>query len=562
MKKNTSLSETTEYWQLFERGKNHHNEELLYTRVEEAFRMYEGDQWYGSGTESQRLPVLNIISPTVGYKSSMIAKQNIQIAYNPHTISDEQTEKLCEILNRYAAHTWERQKMESKMWKIVKDACIAGDSYIYFYNKNLDSQIIDNTAIYFSDEQQPSLQKQEYIIIHERRPVGDIRREAEKNKIRKADIELILSDQDTDTVVGDNFEVHEGSERGKCASLLYFTRDADGNVQYCRSTRSVVYEPMQTITGLKLYPIASFIWTPKKNSARGVGAVMPIIPNQIEINRLLARRLFSAKQNAFAKPVYVENMIDNPADIKKYGEAIKLRGGANAGDIKNYFGYVAPAPMSPEASLLQGNMIDLTRNLASAGDAALGNVNPERASGAAILAIQDQNAIPLNEQMAMVKQFVEDIALIFIEMWRAYYKNEDIKFSSIEEVRGMDGMPGRVRREDVINKGDLNDLDLDVRVDATSTSPFSLYAQEQQLSQALMQQFINFEEYVSALPSSGNSPKLKYQEILRKRILMPGMPPGAPQSGAQTPTNIPQADGGLTPSIPTSIPSASVMPTR
>ena len=74
---------------------------------------------------------------------------------------------------------------------------------------------------------------------------------------------------------------------------------------------------MKTIKGLKLYPIAAFVWNPRKNSCRGLGEVRPQIPNQIATNQLLARRHISAQQNAFAKPVYVENQIDNPSDIDK-----------------------------------------------------------------------------------------------------------------------------------------------------------------------------------------------------------------------------------------------------
>ena len=546
---------------MFELGKNHHNRVNLYSKTEEAYRMYEGDQWYGSGAESERLPMFNIITPTVEYKTAMISKQNIQIIYNPHVSSTPEVEKICETLNKFAMRKWEQQKLDYRLWDVVKAGCVAGDSYLYFYNKNLDCQIIDNTSIYFADEQNPDIQQQEYIILFERRPVAKVRREAKENGVSKADIELIVADDETDTTVGDTNEVNNDAESGKCSCLVYFTRDENGNIQFCRSTQNVVYQPMKTVTGMRRYPIAAFVWTPKKNSSRGVGEVCPMIPNQIEINKLLARRLISAKQNAFAKPVYVENMIENPADITKIGEAIKIKQG-NVSDINNIFGYKAPAPMSQEAPLLQDSMINLTRNLASAGDAALGNVNPERASGAAILAIQDQNAIPLNEQVAAYKQFVEDIALIWFDMWKAYYRNKDATVTTvIEIIDPLTGKQVRMMREDTIKAGDLNDLEIDVKIDATPTSPFSLYAQEQALAGALQQQLISFAEYVDALPDNSNAPKQKYRELLRKRATSPQMQlPGAEQT---TPgNNIPASQGGVTPVTPMSIPTASVMPTK
>ena len=41
--------------------------------------------------------------------------------------------------------------------------------------------------------------------------------------------------------------------------------------------------------GLTLYPVAGMVWVKKKGSARGVGEAGPLIANQIEINKMLAR---------------------------------------------------------------------------------------------------------------------------------------------------------------------------------------------------------------------------------------------------------------------------------
>lgn len=509
----------TQIWQKYRRGVEHHNRLNLYANTEKAFRFYEGDQWNGvSGADE--LPVYNFIAPTVEYKTAMVSMQQMQIVYTPLQEGGREVEQICADLNAYARKCWEAQKMDSLSWKIVRDACIAGDSYVYFYNRNLDAQILDNTAVYLADEQQPDLQKQAYILLYERRPVSDVRKDAKKNGIKKEKIDEITADEDFETVVGDDAEVRGD---GKCSCLLYLYRADDGDIHVVRSTKSVIYQPDTPIKGLKKYPIASFVWTHRKNSARGIGEVLPVIANQIEANRLLVRRLISAKMNAFAKPVFVKNLIENPGDIDNIGKAIAVKT-SSVQSVNDVFTYIAPAPMSGEAGMLQADLLQTTRELAGAGDAALGQINPERASGAAIIAVKDQSAIPLNEQIACYKQFVEDVALIWLAMWRAYHP-EGLTVS-------------RRATKDVLRKNHIlpqafDELRLQVRIDASPTNPFSKYAREQALENAMVSGKISFEEYVEALPDDATAPKAALQAILEKRaetsasLPMGNMPPAA-----------------------------------
>ena len=52
----------------------------------------------------------------------------------------------------------------------------------------------------------------------------------------------------------------------------------------------MTYQPDTPINGLTKYPIASFVWSRKKNSARGLGEVVPLINNQIQENKLRTAR--------------------------------------------------------------------------------------------------------------------------------------------------------------------------------------------------------------------------------------------------------------------------------
>ena len=181
--------------------------------------------------------------------------------------------------------------------------------------------------------------------------------------------------------------------------------------------------------------------------------------------------------------------------------------------------------MSPDAQAQAQELVQQTRDLAGAGDAALGQVNPEKASGAAIIAVRDQAALPLNEQIADFRQFVEDVASIWFELWAAYYP--------AELSRGIYALSGE----------ELRRLRVEIRIDVSPNSPYSRYAQEQALENLFQKGVITFEEYVTALDENAAAPKQKLEDIIQARKSqgqragpVSGQPSGAaaPGNGTQT----------------------------
>ena len=70
---------------------------------------------------------------------------------------------------------------------------------------------------------------------------------------------------------------------------------------------------------------------------------------------------------------------------------------------------------------------------------------------------------------------------------------------------------------ETITAAELKDLRVKIRIDIYNSTPFSRFAQEQALEIALMNGFITFEEYVSALDDNGIAPKSKFEQILKSR---------------------------------------------
>lgn len=491
-------------WKKFESIKDEH----LFLNIEEnaktCFRFYEGDQWYGIEKAGERLPKYNFIRPTVDYKVSMVAKNNMSITYSPGGSTDGlQNEiylNICENFNDFAKRKWEQSKMDIRLWECVKNSCITGDSYIFFYNSNMDCQIINKENIYFSDEKEGDIQKQKYIIIFERRNVEDVKREAEANGISQSDIALITPDDD-------EFEDYASKTNSEnlCTSLLYIYKK-DGNVHFVKSTRHLIYSQDTEIENMNLYPIASLIWQKKHNSARGIGEVFEMIPNQISTNALLVRREINNKMTGYAKPVFNSDYIDNPESITKIGTAIKVSGPA-VSNISDVFGYISPSPMSGEAKQLQDEFIKVTQQLHGAGSLFIGQIDPQKASGAAIVAVQEQAAIPLGENTASFHRLIEDVANIWLDMWICYHP---------------DGMKLGYEKDEsymnyIVPQHILRKMKFNIRVDISPVNPFSKYAREQSLENALVNNHITFEEFVSVLDDDSTAPKGKFEDVIKKR---------------------------------------------
>ncbi len=533
----------TGIWSKYEKIKDQHNSVRLNSKSETCHNFFNGKQWRGiAHVKEDELPFLNIIQPTVEYKVATVAQQEMTITFSPMSgLSEVEHQKICDVLNDFAKQQWELHKMDIKCWEVVKDSCIVGDSYIYFYDGDLNAQIIDNINVFLADEQEPDIQKQKFIIIYERRNVSDVKEEAAQNKIPKKDIDNIVPDDDTDNLTEEARKEVDSKTDGKCSCLLMLTKDKDGVVTVTRSTKTVEYQPKTRIfsqnkdeanprsVALKIYPIANFIWQKKKGSARGLGEVEQLIPNQVSINKNLARREQAIQQCAFPKLVYNSNYITNADNLDVAGAQIEISKNAPF-KVNEIIDYLNPRQLSSDAKQFGDELVQVTRDLVGSGDSALGNIDPTKASGTAIIAVQDQSAIPLNEQKATFKQFVEDIALIWYYMWIAYNPQgievpiTEVDPLSQEEYETIATIPTEI----------LQEMKVNIKIDVAPNNPFSKYAQQQALDNLFSQKHITLEEYVELLDDNSSVPKGRLKAILEKRIPeQPQLPqqPMIPQGG-------------------------------
>lgn len=508
----------TPIWTLYEKGRNYHRRTGIYVDTDRNYRMYNGDQWEGAKLGDVEPVQKNFIKPIVKYKISVIHDNLYAINYSTQNYENREfrksAERYCAMLNRYASRVWEKDKMDFKGRRVTKDAAINDEGIIYvnFDEEKMTpiNEIIKKNDIYYGNENDDDIQAQPYILLRKRMPVV--------NAIELA-LSLGMSEDKISYIVGDTETFEESGEAAKIeldnmVTVVYKMYKKDGTVRYSVSTRWVEIVDDED-TGLSLYPIAHMNWEEKEGSARGEGEVRYLIPNQIEVNRTEVRRVLTVKYQAYPQKVVDVSKVSNPQALNTVGGIIKTYGSA-VDDVHKIVGTLPPAQMSPDVKQLQEDLIQVTRDLAGAGDTATGQVNPESASGRAILAVQQASQAPMTEQKETYKNFLEDLARIWLEYLIVYSENG---VNMEEEIT--DPMTGEETVQVVnVPQSALEQLQATVKIDVTPKGVYDKFAQEQSLENFLTAGFFNIQRvgelkaYAKALDDDSVTPKQKILEVI------------------------------------------------
>ena len=503
----------TEIWKKYEKCKKYAEKKNIVQRTEKNWNFYIGDQWKGLDSGGETLPKFNFIKPTVQYKVSVVAQNAMTAVYSDMSMRDD-LKDVYDSLNKFWQQCWEKAKMNDSAWKLLKNAAVQGDAYTYWPDGDTLSppQILPNTSVYLSDENIENIQEQRFIIVRERWDLAAVKKLAKENGVSAKDIALIEPDEKNENQIYNKSEVEK-----KVTVLLYMEKDEDGVVKTGRATETCVIEPLdmkirkngneEIIGKLEVYPIIPYVWESVPNSARGIGEVEQLIPNQLELNKTLARRSMAVKMGAYPRLAYDANAIDNPEDLDKVGAAIAVNGGG-AQSINQMIAYLNPANISSDALKLSDDLLQITKDLAGASDYALGNINPEQASGTAIIAVRDQAQVPLNEQTARYKQWVEDVSLLWMDLWIVFNEN-GISFEYEDEYGNVSPV--------TITQDQLRQLKPMVRIDVSPDNQWTKLAEQQSLDSMLQLDKITLEEYAEMTPENSSVPKQKLLQIIGKR---------------------------------------------
>ena len=473
----------TEIWALYEEAVNYCRMMKVFSDTDVNYRMYNGDQWYGLKVQGIEKVQFNFIKPIVRYKTGIILSNLYAIHFSSENFENREfrknAEKICKLLNKKASRIWEKDFMDIKLRLVVKDAAINDEGIIYVSwdeEKGMPvNEILNKTDVFYGNENSSDIESQPYILVKQRMSVVQAQNLAKAYGVSEKEIDLIMGDLDNIEEAGESAKY----EKDNMCTIVTKLYKENGTVHFAKATRTVDIK-RDTDTGLTHYPVTHLLWEEKKGSARGEGEVRQLIPNQLETNKTAMRRALAVKNTAYPQKVANTSMISNEKDLDKVGGVIKVHGGVTVDDVAKIVKNIPPAQMSTDVKELQNELIESTRELAGAGDIATGQINPESASGRAILAVQQASQQPLTEHLAYTKGFAEDLARIWLDMLITY--NDSINLE--EEIT--DPTTGEIYTQlFTVYKATLLELQATVKVDITPKGAFDKYAQEQSLENLL-----------------------------------------------------------------------------
>ena len=564
----------SKFWRRYEKGKEYLDTKDLVNRMNTCWNFFVGKQWEGVQADGEELPFLNFIHPNVMRKVTTIYTNRMAVNYSDMDGRAE-LQPIYEKLSQMFSAKWEKANEDVLCRRSVKHGNITGDGLQYFPTGDVeDVQTLLNTDILYGDESEPNIQRQPYIIIQERRSVEEVKEMARQNGIPEEEIALIRPDRDTDYLLGneDEVEAADSSDSMKVTMITHLEKkreavtgavweESDGvrvgteiktgerDVVYvAKCTRNAMVEYERPIKGepslverangkqgraLSLYPVIKFSWEEFPNDARGVSQVEGLIPNQILINKTLARRSMTTKNTAYPRMAYDSTIVANPDDLMKVGMPIEVTAGG-AQSVNQAVSYLNPATASGEPKSLMDDIIEITQELSGSGDTTMGNIDLQRVAASAIVAVNDQAQSMHDDTVANLQLFVEDMANLWVELWQVFspngmtvVMNKPVTKPVIDPMTGkpvIDPVTGQPQmetsEEDVpveITAEELDQIKPITRIDVTKDNSFTREAQQQVVDGLLEKGHITLEEYCELATDTSPVPKHALETILERR---------------------------------------------
>lgn len=499
------MNNFTTAWQEYQRGIEFKRKIDYYNTVDENYRYFQGDQWGDTQSEGLPTPVFNVIKPVILYKVSMIMQNETKIMYNTENSADKDyphLNQVTQLLSQYSETLWDKLKMDYNNEMLLQEGALTGNGFAYFYiddsTGEIKTEIIDGTNIYPANPNVPSVEAQPYVTIAFRRSVAEIREEAKLFGFKETD--LITSDNDTKEIAGDAGKI-EIEDSDMCIVLLKMWKDKKtGTVHYSKSTRACEYIKDVDLK-IKRYPLAMFTWENKKNCFFGLSDVTGLIPNQDYINTIAAMIMASTTFTAFPKMVYNEDYVENPNN--QIGVAIGVNGSNMP--INDVISYISPTSTSTDVFNMFDRTIDLTRDLMGANENALGDIDVSSTSGKAILAVLEQTARPLESIKRRFYNYLEDVAMIWAELWRV--TSDKAKAITVKDENGESKVY-------YISAKAFQKLMLNTRIEIGPSNRWSQVTMLKTLENLLTGGYIPFEWYVKLLPDNSGIPRERLLELI------------------------------------------------
>ncbi len=505
-------------YKLYDKGVQFNTQIGLYDTITKNENFFIGKQWEGVESNGLPTPVFNFLKRVTLFQIATISSDNISMQATPLSSTSEYSlgdlEQIADVMNKQFAELFERNKVVTKVREFMRNAAVDGDGATYsWFDPDMETgqdakggivtEIIENNRVIFGNPNDKHVQEQPWIIIPMRKQVDYVKKLAEKNGVKKEDIETIQPDETEYTSQMDQLT------DDRVTLLLYFYKNDDtGTVWSMKCTRNLVIEKEKD-TQLKLYPLTWMNWDYVQDCYHGQALISQLLPNQIFVNKLFAMSMISLMTTAYPKIIYDKTRV--PRWDSRVGAAI----GINGGDMNTVAKIMDPATISPQVSQFIDLAVNYTQNFMGASDAALGDTRPDNTS--AIVALQRASNAPLELVKLNMYECIEDLGRIYLDMMRAYYGRRyvQVKMLTKDELsRQPLGM--NLQDSDVNTPFDfsiLNKIPMSLKLDVGASAYWSEIMTVQTLDNLLMNGKLDLVDYLERIPEGYVS---KRQELIEK----------------------------------------------
>ena len=541
-------------WKLYEEGRNYNNRLVpnQYSLVETNTEFFAGNQWlHLPDTPAMRglpKPTFNILKRVASLFIASLTSSGVTLRYEPLAYydgtgsSDPQSQEV-RIANAAAKNLLEKFRFDYRVREALFDGAKSGDYCAHFYfdpeampyggafgleKGEIRMELVDGINVMFGNPNDCAVESQPYILIVGRDTVEHLKRE---QALWGGQGEI---DPDGDnggmTGIGGKTELG-GGEGGKALYVYLYTKkereDGRVTVHVTKATKtSVVYQDVDT--GLSRYPIAWGNWEKQKNQYHGRALVTGLVPNQIFINSMFATAMRHLQLMAFPKTVYNADMIS--AWSNEVGQAIGVHGLQPGQSVSQVAYNLQPAEMSNQIFTLIDKAMTYTKECLGATDAQMGTAKAENTS--ALIVLQTNAQVPLENIRAGLYEWVEDIGAILLDMMGTYYGKRPIVVERefLEPLTKAGGAPiidaktGQMtmerRKRKVVERFDFScfkQMWLNVSCDVGATTYFSEIALTQTLDNLRREGALDLIQYLERLPDQHIPAKQELIEELKAR---------------------------------------------
>jgi hypothetical protein len=434
-----------EIWKELENSKNYKTQHKIYLNASTNEYMIKGEQWNGINLKNLAPTVYNFLSQVAKTQISSVMAQQISITRSADSTSqnNKNVQLASKIFSQLDKDNWERVKMDKLNEDVLEDAFTTGvGGTFWWWNENIitgndfitkgdfKADYIDAVNLHVSNPNEIDVQKQDWVMISIRNTLKQVKKIFKDKGVSDEQIELIQADEST---IYEAYEKAQSEQSNNQATYVLKLYKENDKVMAVYSTANVMTLPINL--ELNIYPIALMNWEKRKALIYGLSPVTQVIANQKVANMQSSIRHLSAQLMAIPKMGVNKNMITGATNIVGGIYEVDASPGQ---DISNALHYWQPSVMSYDADKSIDQSIERTKALMGANQALLGESNPQNFR--AILAQQKQAGIPLESVKRRFYQYIEDVALVWLDFYKSKYKltrsslvdNEQVQFIGVD----------------------------------------------------------------------------------------------------------------------------------